>query len=66
MPIVVLNALVFFGTVWGIAGMVLAVPFLVIVKLVLEQVNHPSAQYVFRMLRASLITMTKRMTETAR
>jgi AI-2 transport protein TqsA len=49
-PIVVLNALVFFGTVWGIAGMVLAVPFLVIVKLVLEQVNHPSAQYVFRML----------------
>jgi predicted PurR-regulated permease PerM len=39
-PFVIILALAFWGTIWGIVGMILAVPVTVIVKIVLENVKE--------------------------
>ncbi len=36
-PVVVLLGLIFFGMIWGVVGMILATPLIVVVKIVLEQ-----------------------------
>jgi predicted PurR-regulated permease PerM len=37
-PLLILLALSFWGSLWGIVGMILAVPLLVIVKIVLDNI----------------------------
>ncbi|MHC4539817.1 MAG: AI-2E family transporter [Planctomycetota bacterium] len=39
-PVVVLLSLIFFGTIWGIAGMFLAAPITVVVKIFLERFGY--------------------------
>lgn len=39
-PLVVLMALIFWGWMWGIIGMFLAVPFMVIIKIILENIDE--------------------------
>lgn len=39
-PVVVLLSLIFFGTIWGIAGMFLAAPITVVVKIFLERIGY--------------------------
>jgi AI-2 transport protein TqsA len=43
-PIVVLFALIFWGWLWGIAGMFLSVPIMVIIKIILE--NIPELRFI--------------------
>jgi AI-2 transport protein TqsA len=45
-PVTVLLALIFWGTIWGLVGMLLAVPMTAIVKMILERMNltRPVAQ----------------------
>jgi AI-2 transport protein TqsA len=38
-PVVVLLALMFWGMIWGIAGMILAVPLTVVIKIVMERIE---------------------------
>jgi predicted PurR-regulated permease PerM len=38
-PVVVLFSLIFWGYVWGVIGMILAVPFAVIIKIILENIS---------------------------
>ena len=42
-PIVVLLSLIFFGTIWGIIGMFLAVPITAVVKILLERFGYTHA-----------------------
>ena len=42
-PIVVLLSLIFFGTIWGIIGMFLAVPITAVVKILLERFGYTRA-----------------------
>jgi len=42
-PLIVLLSLAFWGWLWGIVGMVLAVPLTVIVKIILENIQETKA-----------------------
>jgi predicted PurR-regulated permease PerM len=46
--VTVIFGLVFWGWLWGIAGMMLSVPLMVIIKLVLEQI--PDMGYIARLM----------------
>jgi predicted PurR-regulated permease PerM len=39
-PLLILLSLAFWGALWGIVGMILAVPMLVILKIVLDNINE--------------------------
>lgn len=45
-PIVVLACLLFFGYLWGIGGMVLAVPITICIKIICKQMSHPFPRYI--------------------
>lgn len=47
-PLVIILALAFWGTMWGIVGMILAVPLVVVIKAILEQA--PATRPLARML----------------
>jgi AI-2 transport protein TqsA len=47
-PLVIILALAFWGTLWGIVGMILAVPLVVVIKTILEQA--PATRPLARML----------------
>lgn len=49
-PIAILLSLMVWGMLWGIFGMVLAVPITAVLKIHLASVDHPAAAYVVRML----------------
>lgn len=51
-PVTQIFALLFWGAVWGIAGMFLAVPLVVIVKLILEQ--YPQTLRLARLLEGNI------------
>lgn len=40
-PVAVLLCILFFGTLWGIVGMIMAVPLTAIVRIVLSNIEHP-------------------------
>ena len=49
-PIVVLLSLMLWGSLWGIAGMVLAVPITAVLRIPLMHVDHPLPRYLARVL----------------
>ena len=49
-PVAVLLGIMFWGTIWGMTGMVLAVPLTAVLRLYLQSVDHPIAQRVAQML----------------
>ena len=48
--IVILLSLMIWGMLWGLIGMVLAVPMTAVLKIQLENVDHPAAAYIVRLL----------------
>lgn len=49
-PIAILLSLMVWGMLWGIIGMVLAVPMTAVLKIHLASVDHPAAAFIVRML----------------
>jgi hypothetical protein len=45
-PVAVVLAIMLFGSVWGIPGMIMAVPMTAVIRLVLSNVDHPLAKFV--------------------
>lgn len=45
-PVAVLLAILIFGSVWGVTGMVMAVPMTGVLRIYLAAVDHPLSQYV--------------------
>ncbi len=60
-PIVILVSILLFGYVWGIAGMVLAVPMVVIIKLVFKQMAHPIPRYIAGIIVGNLYRYRARL-----
>lgn len=54
-PVAVLLCILFFGTLWGIVGMIMAVPLTAIVRIVLSNIEHPLPRYI-----ADILGGTKR------
>lgn len=49
-PVAVLLAILIYGSVWGITGMVMAIPLTAVTRIYLSSVEHPLPQYVARKL----------------
>ena len=49
-PVVILLSLMVWGMLWGLTGMVLAVPITAVLKIHLSQLDHPVAAYLVRVL----------------
>lgn len=49
-PVAVLLAILIYGSVWGIVGMVMAIPLTAVMRIYLASVEHPLPQYVARKL----------------
>lgn len=49
-PVVVLLSLLLWGAVWGVTGMVLAVPITAVLRIRLSHIKHPLPQYVANLL----------------
>jgi AI-2 transport protein TqsA len=49
-PVAVLLAILLFGSVWGITGMVLAIPLTAVLRIYLSSVEHPLPKYLARKL----------------
>eukprot|EP00903_Cladosiphon_okamuranus_P016652 g15355.t1 len=53
-PVVVLLSLAFWGSLWGIPGMILAVPMVVIMRIVCDHLDHPYAKTLMRLLEGNV------------
>ena len=53
-PVAVVLAIMLFGSVWGIPGMIMAVPMTAVIRLVLSNVDHPLAKFVVLCLAGTL------------
>ncbi|CAM9326935.1 unnamed protein product [Ectocarpus sp. 12 AP-2014] len=53
-PVVVLLSLAFWGSLWGIPGMILAVPMVVIARIVCDHLDHPYAKTFMRLLEGNV------------
>ena len=53
-PVGVMLAILLWGSVWGITGMVLAVPITAVLRIYLENVEHPLMRYLAIKLGAPL------------
>eukprot|EP00937_MAST-01D_sp_MAST-1D-sp2_P007273 g7273.t1 len=49
-PIIVLLSLAFWAILWGVAGMILAVPLIAVMRIVLSHLDHPYAATLVRVL----------------
>jgi len=49
--VVIILGLVFWGYLWGITGMILSVPLLVLIKVILQQI--PDARFLVRLMDSS-------------
>ena len=49
-PVVVLVSLMLWGAVWGVTGMVLAVPMTAVLRIHLSHVEHPMTRYLVTVL----------------
>ena len=49
-PVCVLLAIMLFGSVWGVTGMVMAVPLTAVLRIYLEAVDHPLPRYIAQVL----------------
>jgi len=59
-PVVVLLSLIFFGTIWGIIGMFLAVPITAVVKIFLQRFGYTRAIADLASGKTDVLTKTKR------
>jgi len=49
-PLTVVVALTFWGSIWGIAGMILSVPITCGIRLALQEIDDPFARWCFDVL----------------
>jgi len=49
-PVAVLLCILFFGTLWGILGMVMAVPLTAVTRIILMNVHHPLCRFLAEVL----------------
>jgi predicted PurR-regulated permease PerM len=49
-PVAVLMSILVWGSVWGLTGMVLAVPLTAVIRIYLEGINHPLPRYAASLL----------------
>lgn len=49
-PIIVLLSLAFWAVLWGVAGMILAVPLIAVMRIILSHLEHPYAAVTVRVL----------------
>ena len=49
-PVVVLMALGFWFSIWGVVGAILSIPVTAVIRIVLSHINHPYAHIVIRLL----------------
>ncbi|EOD36905.1 hypothetical protein EMIHUDRAFT_201200 [Emiliania huxleyi CCMP1516] len=54
-PVVVLLSLMMWGTIWGVPGLVLAVPLTAIMRIHLAHIDHPLPRYLARVRRDPLL-----------
>ena len=54
-PVVILLSLMVWGMLWGITGMVLAVPMTAVLKIHLASINHPVAIYLVHVLDGGML-----------
>lgn len=52
-PVMVMLAILLWGSVWGITGMVLAVPITAVIRIYLENIEHPLPRYLAEKLAGS-------------
>lgn len=52
-PVAVLLAIMLWGSVWGLTGMILAVPVTAVLRIQLESVDHPVPRYIASVLAGS-------------
>ena len=45
-PVVMLLSIMLFGTIWGMVGMIMAVPLTAIMRIVLKNIEHPLSRYI--------------------
>ena len=45
-PVAVLLAILIYGSVWGITGMVMAIPLTAVLRIYLSSIEHPLAQFI--------------------
>ena len=63
-PVVVLMSLIFFGTIWGIIGMFLAVPITAVVKIFLQRFGYTRAIADLAAGKTDVLTKTKKSGKT--
>eukprot|EP00967_Tisochrysis_lutea_P134480 scaffold237589_cov29-Tisochrysis_lutea.AAC.1 len=56
-PVMVMLAILLWGSVWGITGMVLAVPITAVIRIYLENIEHPLTRYLALALGGKPTTM---------
>lgn len=49
-PVIVLLALAFWFSIWGVVGAILSIPVTAVLRIVLSHVNHPYAKVIIRLL----------------
>jgi len=59
-PVTVLLAIIIYSKVWGVTGMVMAVPMTAVMRIYLESVNHPLTQYAASLLSGERATSPDR------
>lgn len=55
-PVIILLSLMVWGMLWGITGMVLAVPITAVLKIHLASINHPVAIYLVHVLDGGMLS----------
>ena len=53
-PVVVLMALAFWFSIWGVVGAILSIPVTAVIRIVLSHINHPYAKVVIRLLEGEV------------
>lgn len=63
-PIVMLMSIMLFGTIWGMVGMVMAVPMTAVLRIFLKNVEHPLPRWVAEVMGGPMRTRGRRSPKT--
>ena len=49
-PVALMLAILMWGSIWGVTGMILAVPITAVMRIYLEHLDHPLPKYIAKIL----------------